>query len=148
MLVQEEFVTKLSGYLSSGSLIYLSSDSNRVILWMIHKFLHNNFFKLIKSQDIKDLSGNAFFPPHSPSSCPSATSAPCPDGALAETGKDGDEECDGEDMEEEETEIENNEIEKLSEYWIDYNPLGELSERELICEVDWRRVKRCILIKV
>jgi tRNA (guanine-N7-)-methyltransferase len=163
MLVQEELVTKLAGYLSSGSLIYLSSDSNRVILWMIQKFLQSNFFKLIKSQDMKDLPDNVFFLPHTSSSssgdssfsstaqrgegtnggaCESGT------GAGAGTGEDENEENEGEDLEGEETETENNEIEKLNEYWIDYNPLGELSERELICEVDWRRVKRCVLVRV
>jgi hypothetical protein len=28
------------------------------------------------------------------------------------------------------------------------NPLGELSERELVCEVDWRSVRRCCFVRV
>lgn len=31
--------------------------------------------------------------------------------------------------------------------WLPFNPLGEPSERELVCEVDWRRVWRCVFCR-
>jgi hypothetical protein len=161
MLVQEELVIKLSGHLSSGSLIYLSSDSNRVMLWMVQKFIQSNFFKLIKAQEIKDLPDNVFFLPSSSSvaergdGVASVGSDSEVTVATARTKEEDEDEENEEDLDDEEkennekeTEKENNEIERLNEYWIDYNPLGELSERELICEVDWRKVKRCVLVRV
>ena len=36
----------------------------------------------------------------------------------------------------------------LKDGWLSFNPLGVPSERELLCEVDWRRVWRCIFIRI
>lgn len=146
MLVQDDLVLKLSQYLTSGAYIYLSSDSDRVILWMIHKFLHNDHFKLIKSVEVSEIPNHVFFTTNSivPSSSMAHSESPeIHDDDEEEGGEENEDELEQEDDDENET----NEINKLNEYWIDYNPLGELSERELICEVDWRRVKRCILMR-
>lgn len=35
----------------------------------------------------------------------------------------------------------------LKDGWLSFNPLGVPSERELLCEIDWRRVWRCIFIR-
>jgi hypothetical protein len=36
-------------------------------------------------------------------------------------------------------------IQQHEAHWVPFNPLNEPSERELVCEVDWRRVWRCCL---
>lgn len=143
MLVQDELVMKLSHYLASGAYIYLSSDSNRVILWMIHKFLQNDFFRLIKADDINEIPDHVFLPVGSIISSSQNAGESLPRDFEAEDIKEEEGDIDDEN----DRENENKEIDKLNDYWIDYNPLGELSERELICEVDWRKVKRCVLIR-
>ena len=60
MLIQDELVNKLSCYLPQHAIIYLSSDSNRVILWMIKKFLQNKSFKLIKHSEVLNNIENHF----------------------------------------------------------------------------------------
>jgi hypothetical protein len=153
MLVQEELVSKLAQHLTAGAFIYLSSDSNRVILWMVHKFLLKKLFKLVKADEIREtLPRHAFILPSSSSSTREhqPLRAVTESGEGPETVEEGGEEDEEEGEEEDgggDQEEESNEIHRLDDYWIDYDPLAELSERELICEVDWRRVKRCVLVR-
>jgi hypothetical protein len=35
----------------------------------------------------------------------------------------------------------------MSREWIRFNPLDEPSERELVCEVEWKRVWRCVFVR-
>lgn len=60
MLIQDDLVNKLSLYLPQNAIIYLSSDSNRVILWMINKFLQNKSFKLVKHSEVINNVDNHF----------------------------------------------------------------------------------------
>jgi tRNA G46 methylase TrmB len=44
--------------------------------------------------------------------------------------------------------LESESAESYSWFDANNNPLGELSERELVCEVDWRGVRRCCFMRV
>lgn len=143
MLVQEELVNKLSFYLPQNAIIYLSSDSNRVILWMINKFLQNKSFKLVKHSDIINNIDNHF-------------QSNILTNLLIEEGKNNKElesiqnnenleeineeennnnennnhdndNNDNDKNEEENAEIEETELIKLyNDYWISYNPLVKI----------------------
>jgi hypothetical protein len=130
---------------------------------MIQKFLLKKLFRLVRAEEIREtLPRHAFIFPSAFATATSANDATNPqsicqprvevEAKRGEEGEGDDEDGDEEEEEEEGGEVgdleeEDNEIQRLDEYWIDSNPLAELSERELICEVDWRRVKRCVLVR-
>jgi hypothetical protein len=147
-LIQEGVVLKIAQYLPTGALIYLSSDSNRVALWMVEKFLKkypssegekSSLFRLVGKDEVTSLPPDIFLKIQKTSN---EMPPPSRDNEDEEDRKSPENDLESE---EENHEEESDGIRRYEEYWMEYNPLGELSERELVCEVDWRRVKRCVL---
>lgn len=132
LLVQKKLVNELAMLLPQGAVIYLSSDCDNVADWMAEKFLQcdedgdesypgRKSFRLINSiEDLKAVGHpNAFL-------------------GLQKFNSEMDEKATSCSLEEKDV------------AWLDsrVNPLGELSERELVCEVDWRNVRRCCFVKL
>mmetsp|Transcript_15888 Transcript_15888/g.26599 ORF Transcript_15888/g.26599 Transcript_15888/m.26599 type:complete len:284 (-) Transcript_15888:87-938(-) len=170
LLVQKKLVKQLSTSLPSGAVVYISSDCDNVATWMVDRFLEcdetisncdvdstalssdkkdnvitRKCFRLLSS--ISDLecitTPNMFI--EQPSNDEKSTII---ENKFRKENEDtvvgsGDD-------------VDNDDVSQQcspsadSYSWFDSNnnPLGELSERELVCEVDWRSVRRCCFIRV
>jgi hypothetical protein len=110
-------VEKLSLNLSFGSFIYLSSDCKAIAEKMKEQFINSGCFSFLTIKQLEELS-----------SLETKKIEDWKKTSFPRTYIPSSEEEDDED-------------------WLPFNPLDVPSERELVCEVDWRPVYRCILVR-
>jgi len=141
-IVQPSLVLTLARYLSLGACIYVCSDVEEMALSMNSCLGKSPYFSLLQAGDDKThqlICENALAPGWTFETVESfdknksdtdfkkpcvGTIQVCDEGEDEEEGKEG-----------------------VQEAWLQTNPLGEPSERDLVCEGDWRRVWRCIYVR-
>ena len=170
LLVQKKLVKQLSLSLPIGAVVYISSDCDNVATWMVDRFLEceedtnqseqeltttsdekihvqknkRKCFRLLSTtSDLECITTPNMFISQSTSGMSVANeNNPIIDDKEMETVED---DVDGDDS----TELgASPSAETYSWFEANNNPLGELSERELVCEVDWRSVRRCCFVRV
>lgn len=176
LLVQKKLVRQLAASLPPGGVVYISSDCDNVAIWMVDRFLEceeevvdegndstsqgieirekhgttdvipkkKACFRLMPTHaDLKSISTPNMFMTQSGLEEQDKLHVHVPSSAI-ETVKKHEDYI--------ETEDGNESVNKSAESYLWFeannNPLGELSERELVCEVDWRGVRRCCFIRL
>lgn len=112
LILQTKLIDVMSQYLTSGAMIYLSTDSEQVALTLKNELASSDHFEMYTTGMLA--SSNSGIEPN-------AIVEPANlDPVTVLQDKDG---------------------------WLAFNPLAEPSERELVCEIQWRRVFRCIFLR-
>lgn len=165
LIVQKKLVNQLALSLPPGAVVYISSDCDDVATWMVDIFEQctedtmdadasigpqgegerpkKKCFRLLSSQaDLDSVSTLNMFMKQT---C--AEREHQLDSVSTESKSKEEVQCTAGE-EDDDTEDNQRSAESYSWFEANNNPLGELSERELVCEVDWRGVRRCCFMRM
>ena len=151
LLVQKKLVKQLSQLLPSGAVVYISTDCDDVAKWMVDRFLECDEDTATLSDssggdNVSDGSGGKCF--RLLSSLADLESIETPNTFLKQMINSNQSARSLNENFQRKGFITGGDEVQYSWFESDVNPLGELSERELVCEVDWRDVRRCCFVRL